>query len=171
MVQLSKALQVVLSVSLQILVPFPALVQPPATGRPMRWRTIGPASSGLGEGLASRDVLVLSRSNNSCGGPGACTLTRSPGERGFLWHIGAAGFQVKRAVCQEAAWLGGVVFRISPESVRELQRWDKTISTNWKSQGKKILSRDSLNIEQLICFWMNEMNVKSTVCKIASGFN
>jgi hypothetical protein len=34
-------------------------------------RTIGPASSGLGEGLAGKDVLVPSRTSDSCGGPGA----------------------------------------------------------------------------------------------------
>jgi hypothetical protein len=33
--------------------------------------TIGPRSSWLGEGLASRDVLVPSRTSDSCGGPGA----------------------------------------------------------------------------------------------------
>jgi hypothetical protein len=33
--------------------------------------TIGPASSGLVEGLAGRDVLVPSRTSGSCGGPGA----------------------------------------------------------------------------------------------------
>jgi hypothetical protein len=32
---------------------------------------IGPASSGLGEGLAGRDVLVPLRTSDSCGGPGA----------------------------------------------------------------------------------------------------
>jgi hypothetical protein len=34
-------------------------------------RTIGPALSGLGEGLAGRDVPVPLRTSNSCGGPGA----------------------------------------------------------------------------------------------------
>ena len=33
-------------------------------------------SSGLGEGVADWDVLVPSRSSDSCGGPGACILTR-----------------------------------------------------------------------------------------------
>jgi hypothetical protein len=33
--------------------------------------TIGPALSGLGEGLAGRDILVPSRTSDSCGGPGA----------------------------------------------------------------------------------------------------
>ena len=39
--------------------------QPAAIGRPMRGRTIGPASSGLREVLAGRDVLVPSSSSNS----------------------------------------------------------------------------------------------------------
>ena len=33
--------------------------------------TIDSASSGLGEGLAGRDVLVPSRTSDSCGGPGS----------------------------------------------------------------------------------------------------
>ena len=51
-----------------------------------------------------------------------CTLTWSPGVWCFLRHIGMTGF-----------WLGWVVFRrmhASPESVRELQGWDKTVTTN-----------------------------------------
>ena len=43
-----------------------ALLQPAATGR-----SIGLASSGLGRGLAGRDILVSSRTSNSCGRPGA----------------------------------------------------------------------------------------------------
>ena len=104
----------------------------------MRQRTIGPVSSGLGEGLPNRDVLVPSRSSDSCGEPGACTLTWSAGVQRFLRHIGAPGFRVKHALCQEAVRLGGVVSEdarlstfASPESVRELQRWDKTVTTNW----------------------------------------
>ena len=34
-------------------------------------RTIGAASSGLGEGLAGKDVLVPSLTSDSCGGLGA----------------------------------------------------------------------------------------------------
>ena len=49
----------VLEASLQIRVRFQTVSQPSATRRPMRRRTIGPASSGLGETLAGRDVLVL----------------------------------------------------------------------------------------------------------------
>jgi hypothetical protein len=53
-----------------------------------------------------------SRTSDSCGRPG--TLTWLPGVRCYLRHIGAAGFWVKRAVCQEAvrlglAWLDWVV--------------------------------------------------------------
>ena len=92
--------------SLQTRVRFQAVLQPAATGRHMRQCTIGPASPGLGEGLVGRDDLVPLCSSDSCGGPGACTLTRSPVVQCFLRHIGAAGFQVKRAV-----WLGKVMFR------------------------------------------------------------
>jgi hypothetical protein len=98
-------------------------------------RAIGPASSGLGKGLAGWDVLVPSRSSNSCWRPCACTLTRSPGVWCFLRHIGEAGFRVKYALCQirRAAWLGRVSEDarlsnyVSPESVRELQGCDKTM--------------------------------------------
>ena len=83
----------VLAVSLQILIQFQAVSQPAWTWRPMRWCTICPAPSGLGEGLIARDVLVSSRSNDFCGGPGSSTLTWSPGVRCFFWHIGAAGFR------------------------------------------------------------------------------
>ena len=96
---------------LEILVHVQALSQLAANGRPMGRRKIGPASSVLGEGLASRDVLVPSRSSDSKGGPGACTLTRSPGVQCFLQHISAAGFWVKWALCQEAVQLGWIVFR------------------------------------------------------------
>ena len=107
-----------------------AVSQLAVTRRPMRRRTIGPASSGLGEGLASQEFLVPSRSSDSCGRPGACMLTWSPGVWCFLRHIGAAGFRVKRALCQEAVRLGWVVFRrkawlstfATPEFARELQR-------------------------------------------------
>ena len=89
----------------------PGVLQPAVTRRPMMRHTIGPASSGLGEGLAGQDVLVPSRSSNSCGGTAACTLTWSPVVQCFLQHISAAGFRVKQAVCQEAVRLGGVMFR------------------------------------------------------------
>ena len=83
----------------------------------MRQHTIGPVSSGLGEGLAGGDVLVPSRFSNTCGGPGAMhadTVERS-----------------------STAWLGCVSedARLSTfaslEFVRELQRRDKTVTTNW----------------------------------------
>ena len=41
--------------------------------------------------------------------------------RCFLRHNGAAGFQVKRALCHSQP-----SNFVSPESVRELRRWDKT---------------------------------------------
>ena len=82
----------VLTVPLVILVRVQALSQLATSGRPMGRRTIGPASSGLGEGLAGRDVHVPLRSSDSCGGPGVCTLTRSPGVRCFLRHVGVAGW-------------------------------------------------------------------------------
>lgn len=60
-------------------------------------RTIGPVSSGLGEGLADRDVLVPSSSSDSCGGPDAMHDRQVYGGC-FLRHIGAAGFWFKRAL-------------------------------------------------------------------------
>ena len=47
-----------------------ALLQLAATGRAMGRHTIGPASYGLGEGLAGRDVLVPLRTSDSSGGLG-----------------------------------------------------------------------------------------------------
>ena len=52
-------------VKLQIRVRSRAVSLLAAPGRPMRRRSFGPASSGLGEGLASWDVLVPSRSSDS----------------------------------------------------------------------------------------------------------
>ena len=74
-------------------------------GDPWGGRTIGTASSGLGEGLASRDVLVSSHTSDSCGEPGAVHADM------VLWHIGVSRFRVKLALCQEAVRLGWVVFR------------------------------------------------------------
>ena len=68
-----------LVVLLEILVRVQALSQLSATWRPMGRHPIGPASSGFGEGLANRDVLVPSCSNDSCAGLGAMqadTVTR-----------------------------------------------------------------------------------------------
>jgi hypothetical protein len=64
----------VLESSLQIRVRSQAVLQPAATGRTMRWRTIVLASSGLGVGLAGWDVLVPSRARDFLR-PGACMLT------------------------------------------------------------------------------------------------
>ena len=58
-----------LAVPLEILVRVQALSQLAVTGKPMRRCIIVPALSGLGEGLAGRDVLVPSRASDSCGGP------------------------------------------------------------------------------------------------------
>ena len=74
-----------------------------ATGRPMEQQTIVPASSGLGECFAGRDVLVPSSSSNSCGGPGAmhddtvarCTLF--PPTHWCDWLPGSAGI-VSRSI-------------------------------------------------------------------------
>ena len=53
----------VLAVLLQTLVRNQAVSQPAVTGRPMSQHTIGPASSGLEEGLVGWDVLVSSPSS------------------------------------------------------------------------------------------------------------
>jgi hypothetical protein len=87
-----------------------AVTQPATTGKPMGRRTIGPDSSGLREGLASRDVLVPSHSSDCCGEPGACMLTRSPGVWCFIWHIGVAGFRVK--CVKKQCGLAGFCFRV-----------------------------------------------------------
>jgi hypothetical protein len=58
--------------------------------------TIGPALSGLGEGLAEEAWLGSLRSSDSLGRVPAGWL-RSSVERCFLRHISAAGFRVKRA--------------------------------------------------------------------------
>ena len=80
---------------------------PATTRRPIRWCTICPAW--LGEGFAGRDVLVPSRSSDSCGGLGACTLAWVPVVQCFLWHIGVPGFHAQQTVCQEAVRLGRVL--------------------------------------------------------------
>ena len=54
-----------LEVFLQTQVWSQAVSQPAVIGRPMRRHTIGPLSSGLGEGLAVRGFLVPSRSSDS----------------------------------------------------------------------------------------------------------
>ena len=64
-----------LEASLQIQVQSRAVLQPAATGRPMRRHTIDPASSEIGKGLACWDVLVPLRSSDSLWWPGTYTLT------------------------------------------------------------------------------------------------
>jgi hypothetical protein len=62
----------------------------------MGWRTICPASSGLGVVLAGRDVLVPSGTSDSCGGPGAlhadtvarCTVLSPTHWYGLSGHCG-----------------------------------------------------------------------------------
>ena len=54
------------------------------------------------------------------------------------------GRETHEAVCQEA-WQGCVLEGAwllafaSPESVRELQQWDKAVTTNWGEKGVKSL--------------------------------
>ena len=92
-----------------------------------------------------------------CGRQGTCTLTRLHVVRCFLRHIGAAGFGVKRAVCQQAERLGGgrisedawLLTIASAESVQELQRWDKTVTTNW---GEKGIKSQIKYIKYIYCF-------------------
>ena len=62
-------------------------------------------------GFGQPDVLVSTHSIDSCGWPGACTLTWFPVVGCFLHDIGVTGFRFRRAVCQEAVRLGRVVFR------------------------------------------------------------
>ena len=74
----------VLEVSLQTWVQSQAVSQLAVNGKPMRRCSIDPASFGLGEGLAGRDILVASHSSDTCGGPGTCTLTRR--QVYGVWH-------------------------------------------------------------------------------------
>lgn len=76
--------------------------------RPMGRCTIGPVSSGLGEGLASRNVLSHHALVTPVVGQVQCMLTWSLGVQCFLQYIGVAGFWVNWALCQEAVWLGWV---------------------------------------------------------------
>jgi hypothetical protein len=75
----------------------------------MRQRTIGPASSGLGQGWAGRDIFIQSCSSYYSGGPGACMLTRSPVGRCFLRHIDAAG--LSEHCVKKQCGLAGSCFR------------------------------------------------------------
>ena len=69
-------------------------------------------------------------------GQAQCTLTRPPGVQCFRRHIGVAGFSghgVKKQ-CDCVSEDARLSTFISPESVRELQRWDKTVFV-----GKKLI--------------------------------
>jgi hypothetical protein len=79
--------------------------------RPMGRRTIGPASYGLGRVWPAGISLSHCALATPVVGGAQCTLTSSPGVRCFLRHIGAPGFRVGWALCQEAVRLGWVVFR------------------------------------------------------------
>ena len=68
------------------------------------WPSVFRVRGGFG-----RPMSLSHRSSESCGGPG--TLTRSPAGRRFLQYIGAAGYWVKGALCQEAVLLGRIVFQ------------------------------------------------------------
>ena len=112
-------------------------------GAAYNWPSVGRVSGG---GLAGTDVLVPSRTSDSCGGRAQCTLTQSPGAQCFLRHIGAAGFRVKRALCQEAVRFGWVVFRrthFSRPSPLQSPYWSCSVgtrlTTNWipRNWGEK----------------------------------
>ena len=103
-----------------------------ATGRPMRRHTIGPALSWLGEGLAGRDVLDPSCSSNSLWRDGCMDADFGQqlygiSSKTLVWLASGLSVSRRRAAWQvrvsEDAWLSTFT---SPESVRELQRWDKT---------------------------------------------
>ena len=95
--------------------------------------TIGPALSGLGEGLAGRDVLVSSLTGNSCGGLGAvygCQVYSVFSDTLVQLASGFSGHCVKKqcglvGLCcvSKDAQLSTCA---SPESVWEMQRRDKT---------------------------------------------
>ncbi|XP_052319470.1 uncharacterized protein LOC118394525 isoform X5 [Oncorhynchus keta] len=68
------------------------------------------AALGVQDGGSLIDEAYGSRGSSGTPvvGRAQCTLNRSPGVRCFLRHIGAAGFRVGCALCQEAGW---VMFR------------------------------------------------------------
>ncbi|XP_064862592.1 transmembrane ascorbate-dependent reductase CYB561 isoform X1 [Oncorhynchus nerka] len=81
------------------------LSQSATTGRPMGRRTIGPESSGLGEGLAGRDVPVPSCTSDSCGRP--CAVHTDARCAVFpLTHWCGWLPRGKWPLCQEAVRLG-----------------------------------------------------------------
>jgi hypothetical protein len=115
--------------------------QPAVTGSPIGRRTIGPASSGLGEGLAGRILLDSPRSSDSLwragrlladlgrqlNGVSSDTLVRLAS--GLSWQV-----------LRSAVWR--VMFQrthdstfASPGPVGELQRG---LSQNWRDKGAKI---------------------------------
>ena len=107
--------------------------------------TIGPASSGLGEGLASLDVLIPLHSSDSLWRARAhARWHQSPVVQCSLQHIVAADFQVKQAVCQEAVQLGRVVFQRThgsrpsplPSPYGGVQRWDYNYQLNFTKLGR-----------------------------------
>ena len=135
-----------LEVSLQIRVRSRAVSQPATSGTPMRVHTNGPASSGLGEGLAGQDVLVPSRTSHSCGGLGAvhadtvASCTVFPSTHWCDWLPGYPSSAAWPDCVSEDAWLST---GDSPESVREMQRWDKTVTTNW---GEKVEKNEGVSL-------------------------
>jgi hypothetical protein len=122
-------------------------MQPAATERPMGRRTIDPALSGLGRVRPAGISLSHRALATPVAGRAQCTLTRSPGVRCFLWHIGAAGFLVGWALCQEAVRLGWVVFRRThgsrpsplPSPYRSCSDETRLTTTNWirRNWGEK----------------------------------
>ena len=99
------------------------------TGRPMRKRTTGPALSKLGEGLAGQEFLVPSCSSDSLWQ--ARHLQTDIGRQ--LNSVSSDTLVQLASGLSEQCGIAGSCF-VSPESVRELQQWDKTITINWISQ-------------------------------------
>ena len=87
-----------------------ALSQPAANGRSVGRRTIGLASSGLGRDWSVWDLLVSSRTSDSCGGPGAVRASQGGQVHGvssdtLVWL--ASGLDA-RCVKKQYGWLGCV---------------------------------------------------------------
>ena len=104
--------------------------QPAMTGRPMGWRTIGPASSGLGEGLVGWDFLV-----SSCSSESLWLAGRLQAEFWCQFDSVSSNTLVQRASSLSRRLLRSEVWRTqdstfpSPELIGELQRWDKIVSS------------------------------------------
>ena len=131
-----------------------AVSQLAVTGRPMRRRTMGPALSGLREGLAGRDFLVPSQwllwRAGHMHADMVARCTELPLIHWCGWLPGKEGI-VSRS---SAAWLGRVsedalISFASSESERELQRWNKTVTTNWITWnwGEK------KGVKKILIFW------------------